>query len=458
MARRIEIELTSARPDGTWTWRAAGAREPRGVLDGSLLPRGAKTGDVLRAEADFELEGIAIVSVAAPRTDKRPEPQRIEVVGPRRGDTPGVTTQLAGRAGPRRPGERRRDRDDRRGHPGERRPDRAAGQPAAPGAPGEPGAEQPSLAGTARRPGGARRTSGADRDRHRLARREAEPRQEGPPHKAEPSRDAPRQAERDRHGRAKRFNPGSAHRKEFLESLPPEQRPVAEQLVRGGIPAVRTALHLEREKALAEGRPAPRADELIAMAEGLLPRLRAAEWRDRAEAAAADLDAVPLRDLRSLVAASDLARDEPTRALAATLREGLEARLAKMRQAWAADIAAHLDNGRVARALRLSSNPPEPASRLEADLASRLAAAAGTAMSASTGPRQWLELLEAAAASPVRSSVVPSGLPAEAPAELKREAHRYSGAIPALAQLLGVSLPPPPPPLAARRRAPGRAS
>ena len=37
MARRIEIELTSARPDGTWTWRAAGAREPKGVLDGKLL-------------------------------------------------------------------------------------------------------------------------------------------------------------------------------------------------------------------------------------------------------------------------------------------------------------------------------------------------------------------------------------------------------------------------------------
>ena len=47
MSRRIEIELTSARSDGTWTWRAAGAREPKGVLEGSLLPSGAKTGDVL---------------------------------------------------------------------------------------------------------------------------------------------------------------------------------------------------------------------------------------------------------------------------------------------------------------------------------------------------------------------------------------------------------------------------
>ena len=32
MSVRIEIELTSSAPDGSWTWRAAGAREPRGVL------------------------------------------------------------------------------------------------------------------------------------------------------------------------------------------------------------------------------------------------------------------------------------------------------------------------------------------------------------------------------------------------------------------------------------------
>ena len=52
MSRRIEIELTSVRPDGTWTWRAAGAQKPKGVLDGALLPAGAAVGQVLKAEAD----------------------------------------------------------------------------------------------------------------------------------------------------------------------------------------------------------------------------------------------------------------------------------------------------------------------------------------------------------------------------------------------------------------------
>ena len=110
MARRIEIELTSARPDGSWTWRAAGAREPRGVLDGALLPGAAKAGDVLKAEAEFEIEGITIVSVVTPKESTRPEPQRIEIIGSGGPDTPGVTTQLVGRSD-RRPGERRRDRE-----------------------------------------------------------------------------------------------------------------------------------------------------------------------------------------------------------------------------------------------------------------------------------------------------------------------------------------------------------
>ena len=32
MSSRIEVELTSQREDGTWTWRAAGARQPKGVV------------------------------------------------------------------------------------------------------------------------------------------------------------------------------------------------------------------------------------------------------------------------------------------------------------------------------------------------------------------------------------------------------------------------------------------
>src|SRR3984957_16250390 len=110
------MELTGARPDGSWTWPAAGPREPRGVLDGTLLPGAAKAGDVLKAEAEFEIEGITIVSVVTPKESTRPEPQRIEIIGSGGPDTPGVTTQLVGRSD-RRPGVGRRDRDEGRGRP-----------------------------------------------------------------------------------------------------------------------------------------------------------------------------------------------------------------------------------------------------------------------------------------------------------------------------------------------------
>lgn len=116
MSRRIDIELTSRREDGSWTWRAPGAREPRGSLDGGLVPSVAKVGDVLRAEADFELEGITVVSVQAPRAEEHNGgPQRIEVLGSGRDKVDGVSVTLV-------PGSRRQHDDGDR----ERRPRRTS--------------------------------------------------------------------------------------------------------------------------------------------------------------------------------------------------------------------------------------------------------------------------------------------------------------------------------------------
>ena len=480
MSRRIEIELTSTRPDGTWTWRASGAKEPRGVLDGGLLHEGAKTGDVLKAEADFEIEGITIISVAPPKTSGRSEPDRIEVIGPQRTETPGVTTQLVGRSDRRGPSRRReggegrprpdRQRDavhgpDRRNVPGggsERagRPERAGG-PERSGRPERP--ERTGSPARAGRPAGGDRQDGSDRPPRR-ERRERPERdgqgtgQGGAPRAARtgPRREAGHGQDHEQRGadRAKRLSPGHVHRQAILDSLASEQKPIAEQVLRGGIPAVRTALHLEREKAAAEGRPTPNTDQLIAMAEDLLPKLKAAEWRDRAEAASKAAEEISIRDLRSVVAGSDAARDDETRELAASLREALERRVGALKEEWAVEIAKHLDEGRVVRALRLSARPPEPAARLEDEMASRLSDAAGEAMSAATEPDRWMALLDAAAASPVRRTIKPSGLPPEPTPELKQAALQQSGRIPALATMLGVSIPPPPVP--AGRRPPPR--
>ena len=112
MSRRMEIELTSARPDGTWTWRAAGAREPRGVVEGGLLASNAKVGDILKVEADVDLEGISILSVVADR-GHRTEPERLELLAPPQPFEPVVTT-LATRSAQRSPAATRPSSSKRR--------------------------------------------------------------------------------------------------------------------------------------------------------------------------------------------------------------------------------------------------------------------------------------------------------------------------------------------------------
>jgi hypothetical protein len=250
----------------------------------------------------------------------------------------------------------------------------------------------------------------------------------------------------------------------MLESLPPEQRPIAQQLLRGGIPAVRTALFFERERAREEGRPEPSTEGVIAIAESLVRKVKAAEWRDRAEAAVATGDALATRDLRALVNGSDVARDEASRELVVALREMLEHRVEANRQAWAEEVARHLDAGQVIRALKLSSRPPDPGARFSAELAVRLRDAASEALSPALTPERWLALLAVVSESPVRRTVKPQGLPPSPPPELLEAARQQCGRIPALAPLLGISVPPPPGPLRpsvptrARGRRPSRPS
>ena len=79
MSRRIEIQLTSRKSDETWTWRAAGAREPKGVVASSLVPEGVKEGDVLRAEVDTTIDGIEVLSMTA-TTAVAQKPAKVEVI------------------------------------------------------------------------------------------------------------------------------------------------------------------------------------------------------------------------------------------------------------------------------------------------------------------------------------------------------------------------------------------
>ena len=438
MTRRIDVELTSARDDGTWTWRAAGAKQPKGVLDAALLFEGAKVGDVIRAEAEFEIDGITITSILPPREKKRSEPERIEVRGQERAQGL-VTSSLVSR------GDRPRTRDRDRPRPEGGRPSRSAR------------AERPDRGDRAEQP--ERRGERAGRPRSERPERPAGERRESAP-VGRPAGRGPRpeRTDRETRSRPRRFSPPSVHRAAVVATLPPEQRPIAEQVLRGGIPAVRQAVEQQNAALRAAGQPEVRAEPLIALAEELLPRLRAADWRDRAEAAVKETDEIGLRDLRSVVAGADAgARDDETRLLASTLREALDRRVAQQRTEWLEEIGRHLDGDRVLQALRVSARAPDPTSRFPSDMAVRLAEAAGQAMTPEVEPAQWAALLEAVVSSPVRRTVKPAGLPRQPGEELLQAARHEAGRIPALASLLGISMPPPPgPPRASGRPAGGR--
>lgn len=243
--------------------------------------------------------------------------------------------------------------------------------------------------------------------------------------------------------RPKRLRPGRAHRNAALKGLGEAERTIAERLLQGGIPAVRQALTEQNRRLAAEGQAAIDDKGILKIAEDLQPALRVAEWRDRAEAAMADIDELDLRDLRSVVVAADdpmVARDESTRDLSDRLKAALATRQEQELVQWLADIDAALGLGRVVRALKLSSQPPKAGIRFPADLAGRLAAAANENLVADSLPERWVAVLEAAAFSPIRLMVVPTAKPAQVSDELRATVRRLAPALPKVAALFEISV------------------
>jgi hypothetical protein len=484
MPHRMDVELTSARDDETFTWRAAGARQPKGAVAASLLPKGAKVGDVVRIEAEVEIDGITVLAVLPPKEKDAPR-GLIEVVGTQR-PVAGVTTVLAGpvkgrrenrffRDGeerkPARPGGDRRPRRDGEGPADSRsRPAAAVDAPAATEGDGRPPRGRPegdrasrgrgrpgSEVASARRDLGGPRTEGAGAG-SRGGRPEGRPsssRPGGPPRRETGSREEhagrPGGSRPQRPPRGPfRLEPGSKHRDDLMATLPAEQQLIADRLATGGLPAVRKAIADEQERATAEGRPPVAADSILALAEQLQPDVKAAVWMDRAEAALAHLDELGLRDLRAAVVAAT-PRDDAGRHLERQLREGLERRVNKLRSDWEQLLSQSIADGKILQALRLSARPPEPTARFPAALIERLTTQVSAAMSAETSPDRWLALLDAAAACPVRRQIKPAGIPEDPSGEVQRKAREAAGRIPALAPMLGMAMPPPPKPVPGER-------
>ena len=429
-------------------------------MAGDLIAFAAKVGDELTVEAEFHMDGIEIIEAFEPKT-KRPLPETLEILGSGR-DQPLVTTQLVAN---RKNRDRDRDSGDRRG-----RQDRRG------------------------------RGDRGDRDRQQSRRDDDRP-------------------------KAKRLRPARTHRQALIDSLPEEQKPVAEKMMRDGVTSVEQALRdqrkkardaaqakkeaaeeapeseakleeapeseakleearqfqvetekalqsqVETEKALqsqVEAKPAKQAakekksdsepaDEFLAAAGKLLPRMRSAEWRDRVEAALAEIDDIDLRDLRSVVVASDAgATDDEAKAMAEELRNKLTERVDREHAEWLAEVAATLADGRMVRALRLSSRPPKAGVPLPQDIVSRLTEAANAALTSDTPSKRWITVLGAVAFSPVRRTVQPQGIPQNPDKELLAEVTKLSERVPHIAALFGVE--PTPPPRRSRRGAGAQAA
>jgi hypothetical protein len=233
------------------------------------------------------------------------------------------------------------------------------------------------------------------------------------------------------------------HRSAIIDALPAEHQAVAERALTGGLKAVRDAVKAQNEQLKKDGKPLIPADGVVNLAQDLLPKLRVAEWLDKAEAAKADLDTLDLRDLRSVVVGSDdpmVVRDESTRILAAELKAALKTKLESEQTQWLADIAAAIDVQRVVRALKVSSEPPKAGQPFPAELASKLAQAASSALAAEDPQDRWVTVLEAVAFSPVRASVKPSAIPAQPSEALLATVKRLAPLIPHIAALFGVSV------------------
>jgi len=430
MSRRIEIEITSLNGDVA-TWRAAGAKLPKGTLAASLIPGGPVVGAVYRADIEQFMERMEVTAVLPPKTASPLDPRNERValiVADTKGPDVTVTYAPKGR-GPRRDG----DRDGAR--PGGRGPKREGASSDRPKREGGPSERPKREGGPSERP----KRDGDDRGPKRDGRGAGRPggRSERPSGPATPPLT-------------------TIHRNAFLATLSPEQLPVAEQLLRGGMPSVRSAVAEQNKKATEQGRPTIDAATIERIAEDLLTKTNLAMWKDRAAGALGAGKELRLRDLRAVVtSAKTVTLDDEARAQLKELQTSLNAKLDVLRTQWVEKLDGAVASSNIAEALRLVARPPDMSTRVSAETAAKVTSMVSEALHAAQDVAVWMELVTLAVETSIRRNIKPLGIPADEAA--KALAIKNAGAIPELAKLLGMKVPPPPPPTKAPvRRSPAR--
>jgi len=416
VSRRIEIEITSLNGDVA-TWRAAGAKLPKGTLSAALVQGGAIVGNVYRADVENYMDGIEVISVLPPKTASPLDPrkERLEIIVKENTGPDVVVTYAPKGRGGRRDGERRE---------GERRE-----------------GERKDSKRSSSRPGSKDRGGAPTGEKS-----ERGPRTERPARTDRPAR--PSGA---RTGGPVVAPIATIFRNALLATLSPEQLPVAEQLLRGGMPAVRTAVAEQNKNATAQGRPTIDPETIDRIAEELLGKTNLALWKDKAAGAIGAGRELRLRDLRAVVtSAKTVSLDDEGRQQLKELQTALTSKVDHLRTVWNEKLEAALNSKNVAETLRLVARPPDMSTRVTAEMAAKVVTMTSETLTADLDAAAWNEIVTLAVDTSIRRNIKPVGIPANEVS--KALAIKNAGAIPELAKLLGMPVPPPPPPSRAPRR------
>ena len=371
MSSRIEIEITSRTDSEDFNWRALGAREPKGTIKGSLLPSNVEIGDSFRVEADFHIDGIEILRVV-PKKDIRKDPETLKIFGTKNEDF-GVTTQLV-KKNRSKQGKKRKPKDRKKDFTNRKKSQSKQGRPSGDG-------EKKKI----------RRTGAPNRGKRLKAKR--------------------------------------SHRNAFVATLPELHKPLANELLRGGIPSLRKTM---KKMALPEGFDT----EILQYAEKVNTQLRTAEWHDKADAVLQSAKEIDLRDFRSVVAAGgQWARSEELSSVQSQLETALRERLELEHGRWLTEIEKAISDGKSVRALNLSSHPPKPGTLLPEHIMSALVNLANTSLDGETSSHRWSVVVQAVAYSPVRLKVVPIGIPSKPTKDLLSVVKKNADRIPDIAAL-----------------------
>ena len=382
---KIDVEITSQRENGDWTWRAVGAREPKGTVEASLLPDNLSIGAKFSVETEHFLDGVVVTKVFDQKQASG-KGETLEILGSGK-QTDLVTTQLA---------------KSKKGRKSSKR--------------------SPSSNSRADERNKTNKTNKTfDKKDKASSSTKRKPRNE-------------RKNNDSQFPKSKRLKAKKHHRNEAVKNLPDDLKRIGEILLQKGIPGLRESISTQNESAKKAGEPEIPEDLLLKLAERVYPDLRTAEWLDRADGALRGIETVDLRDIRSVIVASEnVQKNDAVRSLAEKLKEGFNKRVDNDQKNWLKEVISTLKEGRVVRALRLSSRPPKAGFPLPEDLLNSLTEATNEALSADVTQSRWGTIAEAAAFSPIHERVIPAGVPKNPNDELLKIIRRISSKAPSIA-------------------------